>query len=478
MPSSLSEIKANLHPTTTLNVRKAKHQQHKGRLFVNLTGHGYQVRTHASCVHNELRALGYRHLISRDVGFDAAFFKENMLDIETVSADKIGKLAVVNSYRGAKKNMYYRALLNVRESLDFNNWKRVRMFVKPDKYEADEVSRKEPRAIQYRSPEFNLLVAAHLRPLEHAYYEQLKSEVGLRVIAKGLNNHERASNIVQASELFENPVYLLLDHSKFDSHVRQEHLKWVYRQYYKSTRNRFLRYLTSMMLVNRGYTKHGIKYKILGTRMSGDYDTALGNTLINLGILRAYTKGIRAHILLDGDDSVIVMEKRDLCRLDDSVFGKMGMTTEKNVVYELQHVEFCRSLLLPLEKPVFARDYRRALSHMQVSEKWYDGKYRLRYLSGMARGELAASAGVPVIQAYAEALAGLSSQFVVDEQRLAAYGVGESLEVTDEARIAYYEAYGISPTEQLQMESALRLTPTEVATQDYYSLPTSKQQVI
>lgn len=417
---------------------------------------GYQVATHTDCTCNELRALVGRHLISRGAKFDLEYFKTQTFDLPILDVEKISKLEFIKSYSGAKRRSYSVAYEKLKEVIKVDNIATVKMFVKPDKYVHDDILDKCPRAIQYRTPQFNLLVGAFLKPYEEEYYHTQMSNIGLRMIAKGMNNYERADNIVSASREFDSPVFLLLDHSKFDSCVNEHYLKWTHRQYVRTYRNRFLRYLLSKTIFNKGYSFTGVRYRVRGTRMSGDYDTALGNCLVNQLLLSSWLKEFKHHILLDGDDSVVILEKRDLKDCMDNFvhFEKMGFDTKCEVVYELSDVEFCRSRLLPLDPPRFARDPVRVLSHWNVANTFVNTDTWVRYLAGVGCGELCLNAGVPILGPCARKLANLHKKpLVLSSYRYAGnLSIGSEV-ITDEARVLFQQVYGISPAEQIITES-------------------------
>lgn len=414
----------------------------------------YKVATHNSCTCNEFRSLADRHLIARRVGFQRDYYREAFNSVAkelTFTCCKTDLLSIVNNYSGPKRKVYYRAYENVMRGLRVDTWANISMFVKPDKYPEGQIAEKAPRAIQFRRPEFNLLVAQYLHPLERQAYD-LVGDIGLPVIAKGKNNIERARLIVEAASMFSNPIFVLLDHSKFDSHVNTEHLKSLHEIYLGHYKSNFLRYLLSKQLRNKGWTKGGLRYKVEATRMSGDYDTGLGNSLLNYVVLRSWVS-CKHYILLDGDDSVLIVEEEELTSLDFNHFSKMGFKTEHSVVKDLWEVEFCRAKLLPTEPPRFARDWRRALSNMTVTTKRYEDKTLPRLLAGIGLGELAVSNGVPVIGPIARKLSELSDRPILDEDIRFKYGnATTSLSIDDEVRVAYAIAWGCSPAMQLELE--------------------------
>lgn len=425
----------------------------------------YQAVVHNSCVCNEMHALVNRHICERKTDFDKTFFNSRTSDFINklnLTAERVPYSAVVADYTGGKRRMYEAARQKVLGPKLIKQWSAVSMFVKPDKYPAGAIMAKAPRAIQFRTPMFNLMVASYLKPLEHNYYQYV-DDFGLRVVAKGLNNLERAKNIVDASHMFSNPCYVLCDHSKFDSHVNEDHLKFLHKLYHHTFKSSQLKLLLRQQIHNRCYSKGGIRYRVKATRMSGDYDTALGNTLLNHYILDRVFRKVKHHIFLDGDDSVIVLDKHDLQHIDFTMFSRLGMTTTYEVVHELTEVEFCRSKLIDVDRiPRFARDWRRALSNMGVTVSTYpDRKTWLRYFAGVGLGELAQSSGVPIIGAVALRLAMLSTNPILPPEHRFKGEFSHWVEVDDQVRQEYFQQWGISPTEQILLEQAIKHTPIE-----------------
>lgn len=443
----------------------------------------YQVATHTNCICNELTALTQRHLVQPASVLKVAKLSELPNLPLPATRLKMGKLQLALSYQGVKRQSYLKAYHQLRDGgLDLKKWTKVKMFIKAEKIEAGEIEDKAPRAIQFRDQRYNLLVGCYLKPLEHWLYKNLVSSIGLRVIAKGLNNVERAWNLTDAASHFVNPRYLLLDHSKFDAHVHHKLLKWSHKQYYRATKSRILRYYLSLSVNNSCTSKHGISYRVKGTRMSGDYDTALGNTVINWAVLTSWLQGAKNHLLIDGDDSVLVVEANVVPELMSRFdhFSDLGFKTKCQVVDDLTQVEFCQSKYLACNPPLFSRNPYRALSHMAVSQKPYTGKAKLRYMAGVGLGELAASNGVPILSVIARKWSELSDKPMLGDYRLEAYGTpGEILPITDQARTDFYLAWGIHPGEQIRIENSY--TPLHYNTEQlnswYLALPKNSENV-
>lgn len=429
------------------------------------------VSVHRSCLCNELVSLHNRHLIDRTTpDYDPRYIKDSTkhilveLDVAMGNVEPIRLWDVVKSYSGAKRRTYARAYQDILDNgFNIEQSSRVKMFVKPDKYDGTAIYDKAPRAIQYRHPTFNLMLARYLKPIEHKLYEQTDEE-GFQWCAKGKNTYQRAEMIISASECFDSPGFLLLDHSKFDSSVTVDHLKLMANKYVKWAGSKLLAELLKRQLKNKGVTKNGIRYRVTGTKMSGDFNTALDNSFLNYLVLRSWCDGlkIKAKYIIDGDDSVLVCDRRDVKTLMSHFnhFSRFGFKTECQIVYELSEVEFCRSHIIDAQQPIMAREPRRALSNMCFGLKRYTGRARLRYLAGNALGEMHRSSGCPILFTTAlEIYLACGPEVLMDTEdryKLELNRVDELIFPTDEIREGYSVAYGISPADQVAIEQDLR----------------------
>lgn len=431
---------------------------------VNAHGMGYQINVHANCVCNEYKALTNRHLVDRTyITFDKALWRsvsQETLRFYPQGITPIPYEQVISEYRGNKKRMYYKAMVDLKTNgLQSHHWI-VKMFVKPDRYPVGDVESKDPRAIQYRSPHYNIALASYIKPIEEALYSQLKYGVasGTRVIAKGLNNVERAELFLAKVEAFRCPRFVLLDHSRFDSTINTEHLKATHNKYQRCSRSRYLAWLVSKQLKNVGYSKNGIKYRATGTRMSGDADTALGNSIINADCLYGFLtrSGVTKYdFILDGDDSVVVVEADEVKKLDYSLFQRLGFDTKMQIVHELDEVEFCQSKIVLSTPVTWVRKPDRALSHSSVCRKRYTPLAYQRWLAAVGECEWSTNRGVPVLQSYGLQLARLGKP-LMDEELRYRWGLGDHsgpVAVTADARDSFFLAFGVHHDVQLMLEA-------------------------
>lgn len=429
----------------------------------------HKVAIHRSCVCNEEVALYNRHLLDRRTDkYDPAYIRSCFTAVKRDIMEcmnpvtPISFMQVINRYRGAKRASYIRAWDEIKTIGFQRRWANVTMFVKPDKYAEADIQEKAPRAIQYRRPAFNLSLARFLHPYEKELYQIKPKFNGEKLcIAKGRNNQQRAEDLIDLIADFEDPCFLLIDHSKFDSSCTVDHFKEIHKMYLEALPSKELRSMLKMQLFNKGRTQGGIIYRVNGTKMSGDYNTALDNTLLNLIVLYSWLKDkVKARYYLDGDDSVVIIERKDEHLLDMNHFERFGFVTVMQRVYEPSSIEFCRSKLLDISKPVFARNPYRALSNMCCSVKYYEGKARLKYLAGNALGEMHRSSGVPVLFPAAKAIYEKYGKhgIILDTQqryKMDLFKVDEFPPITLEAREAFQVAFGISIATQLELEQEI-----------------------
>lgn len=398
-----------------------------------------------SCACAEYNSLMTRHLVDGGANYDHRLVRK--LDpIVIKDVVPCTYMSVINRYRGQKRAIYIEARETLlRDGLGPHHAKVV-AFVKTEKrYD----NSKSPRMIQHRSPAYCLLLAKYLKPFEEAFYEQTHG--GLRFVTKGLNMVQRATLFRKQFLLYDAPVFVLLDHSKFDASVRTEHLRYLHKQYLRAIPSRGLAKLLKHQLVNRGVTPCGITYKVKATRMSGEFDTALGNTMLNFAVIKYCMGKIKFHLMVDGDDSVVTMERRDLDEFKARfhLFDKLGFVTKVQYAFEPSQVEFCQCKYVDGPVPYFCRDPIKIISSLTIACREFKTP---RYLGGVAAGELHLYNGSPVITPLLKSLL-VRKPIICDATHYKLQH--EAVEIpTELTRLAFYETFGISPAEQVAMESA------------------------
>jgi len=340
---------------------------------------------------------------------------------------------------------------------------RGKMFGKWEKHDDADLALelKSMRAIQHRGDAYCYTLARYLKPVEMCTL-YARSE-GRRWFVKGMSPHKRADLLASIAASFQHPVFVGLDHSRYDAHlvkgIRQ--YEWdFYRSFYPN--NAFLSNLLRLQEDNVFTSSRGIRYKMSGTMCSGDYNTSLGDNLINLAALSMYARRTRHHMMVDGDDSILVVDASELDLLDPTAFVDMGLTTKIEYLYDISEVSFCQCKYVRTGAgPVMVRDPARVISRSSYTDKTYPNRSTyVRLLRAIGECEFSSNRGVPVLQSFADLLLRSSegSTAIAAERDfwLRVRGVRLNLQpipITLEARLDFSVAFGVNPTEQVGWET-------------------------
>lgn len=362
------------------------------------------------CARNEEYALRERHLMKTPdkdpVGVDA-YMRPFAQMLPRAVVDPWSPKQVL-AHRSARLRKRY---ADAYDSLELNPLgpedSRVSAFVKFEKEWADEIAGKTPRAIQYRTPRYTATLAQYLMPVEHALFkiDRHGHECGVeeRLFAKGMNSFQVAKRL-QAMHKWSNTKWILLDHSRFDANVTVDHIRWESKIYKRMVAGptRELDELMRKQLFNRGRTGSGLRYTCHGKKMSGEYNTGLGDSAINAALILKWVEGTKAEVLVNGDDSVVAISTEDYHRLDMLYFDKMGWTTKIEVVHDFHQVEFCQSRPVEVQPGNWrmVRNPWRVLNRSICTIQRYHGEAWKGYLRAVAQCEYACNFGVPVLEAF------------------------------------------------------------------------------
>jgi hypothetical protein len=420
------------------------------------------VWTHKSCVCNERVALNQRHQVDDGARYDSKVQLKRAFRGRIKLLQPVDQQVVIDHASGTKKKLLERA----RESLETNpideNDAAVKMFLKDDKYHTPDV--KTPRCIQYRNKRYCLLLAQYLIPIESMVYTWLDNS-GSPIFAKSRNLVQRGRDIQTKMDYFRDPVAISLDHSKFDAHCNKDLLKmehWFYNQCFDN--DPLLRQLLNWQLVNNGATKNGTTFSTRYTRMSGDQNTGLGNSVINYAMTFALiqSKGIEACYYIDGDDFVIFVERSKVTDVDPKWYEQFGMITKLDCSTScIEHIEFCQT------RPVFdgigytmVRNPTRMLSRTP----WVVGdkhpKYVNNFLTSLGMCMLSLGMGLPVEQFIGDKLARLGGKYIDTPLHYSANKMfmrpkhARVIIPTTLTRLSYERAWGIPVGEQLKLEAS------------------------
>jgi hypothetical protein len=398
----------------------------------------------------------------------------------------------INRYGGAKRLRYQRAADDLRVfGLSDRDYK-LSMFVKNENILVPKKVNPDPRPIQFRSFKFNVAISQFLKPIEEALYHLKLHDslsTGTRVIAKGLNMRGRAKLIQLKLSKFKNPAIISIDGKRFDLHVNVDLLQYEHKVYSFYNQDPAFMSLLRRQIKNSGSSKEGLSYELNGGRMSGDMNTGLGNCVISLLMFLAWREVFKhkADVIIDGDDTVIFVEKEFEKEATDSIpstyleYG-MEMSVEPTV-YAIEDISWCQTNPVSIHgKYKMVREPRRVLSHLLVGKKWQFHRQK-DLLSAIAQCEMALNYGVPILQNAAMALWRSSNKnwkLLESEYRepIIQRGMAEEAfkqvkkhgmrtrECDLDTRISFARAFGISVSEQVSWESYLDLwtCPTGVPT--------------
>lgn len=433
-----------------------------------------------NCACNEFDALTRRHLLGHIPGYTPG--NPVMIDLETnlvKMASCMKEFAAVDhktlmaNTRTTMKKRYKRAyyLLRTRVVNVSEKESRCKTFVKYEKIPIGKFEDgKPPRLIQFR--DFTYVYSLKRQVLGHSL--QIKKDPTIEwfynqkantVFTKLFDSYGIARVMRQSWDNFCSPIAVCLDHSKFDGHYCEELLRLEHKYWKMLNTSEKLDALLKMQYLNKGVTSCGLQYKVKGTRLSGEYTTSEGNTVMNYLMLITWLQhsGIKnARLHVNGDDSVIVMEHSDLDKLKPlSFFRSFNMETEcDRVAYDFRQISYCQAQPIRVEKDghlvwYMVKEPQRSLSRIQYADSRYAKIYK-RYLTGVGLCELAVSSGVPITQELSLLLSSLSNKPLASVDKYPAKHSGNNSKykpVLDVTRTDYEYAFGINALTQQYLEN-------------------------
>nr|UZT54519.1 MAG: RNA-dependent RNA polymerase [flactilig virus 18] len=397
-------------------------------------------------------------------------------------ARPVSREQFLDFYSGRRRQCYERAVRSLEESpITERDFGVKKAFVKAEKINFDSKPDPPPRVIQPRDPRYNVEVGVYLRPLEHQLYRGIADMLGGPTVMKGYSAEGVADQLRQMWEQFADPVAVGLDASRFDQHVRPEMLEWEHSVYvgcFAQDARAKLKWLLKGQIDNKCYlraTDGTIRYKVRGSRMSGDMNTASGNCLIMCALVDQLCRERRVRFRLanNGDDCVVVMERRDCSRFMGGLedwFLEFGFKMKVEAPVDVfERIEFCQAHpIYDGQRWIMVRNPNTTLAKDAccVVRDYGWGKAAKDWLKAVGDCGLAMTGGIPVAQEhYAAMLRNGSADgprrpiASVQETGMAMLSKGCSRgysEVTEAARISFFDAWGVLPSHQEAYEAQLR----------------------
>lgn len=389
-------------------------------------------------------------------------------------------------YKGAKRVRYAKAVQdNLEQGGPQRHHAHLSTFVKAEFINLDLKPDPAPRVIQPRHPRYNAELGRFIQPLEFRLYRRIARLCGGPTVMKGYNADQVGRIACSAWRQFDEPCAVSLDASRFDQHVSEEALRTehaVYKAAYSNAsldERELLAKLLEWQVMNVGHARvaeGSVKYEVVGNRMSGDMNTALGNCLLMCLMVYSYcrTRGVGFRLLDNGDDATVILERRDLQTFLGGLkewFLEMGFTMKvEEPVFTLEQIEFCQTH--PVRVGDEYRMVRNPYSALSKDTCWKSPDLNSPQAASnwlRAVGECGQSlcSGVPVMQAFyqhlmrypgrgrAQGFGDKQSGFERMEQGMSRAPV--PVEAT--TRFSFWLAFGLTPDVQVALETKLASLP-------------------
>lgn len=375
---------------------------------------------------------------------------------------------ITHATSGKRKVIYTNAALDLAlKPLEARDAE-ITAFLKAEKWR----ELKAPRVISPRCPRYLLETGRYLHPIEKHVYRAIEEAAGYPVVMKGYTQERRAEVLLHHGNAFKDPMYVGLDASKFDQHVSRDALKFEHHVYLSAyNRDPELRKMLRWQLKNKCFfngVDGKVKWTTLGGRMSGDMNTALGNCILSAIMLLAYSEavGVRMRCVVDGDDCVAVMERKDVARFVDQLkdwYLERGFRMKVERPCRFERVEFCQCTpVLVAGQWTLVRNPRKALAQ-DMSWIQKGGVRHQDVVAATGVGGLAAYSGVPVLEELYRFMSKHGSPKEIkrgaaqlDGWASRTHSERANLKVDEAARYSFWVAFGIDPGVQMALEAELR----------------------
>lgn len=394
-------------------------------------------------------------------------------------ASRESRQSFCDTYTGRKRTIYLGAKVSLEHKPVQRSDAGGKIFVKAEKTNFTRKDDPAPRVIFPRDPRYNVEVGRRLKFVEHRVYSAIGSVFGCTTVCKGLNPEQRGRLLERNWQMFNSPVAVGLDASRFDQHVSHEMLSWEHGVYNAIFRDSELSRLLTWQLINRGkgFCHDGfLRFVKRGTRGSGDMNTAMGNCLIMCAMVWTFARerGVKIRLANDGDDCAVILDRSDLHAFMMGLqpwFLTLGFSMKVDYVTDMfEKIEFCQSHPVRVGSVVrMIRNPLKALSGDPCSLKLRDITTMQIHLGavGICGGVL--SPGVPVFQNFYRAMTREGNtkkarNILRRDVEMGNYGFTMSALMTDSTltvrherilpstRVSFYRAFGVTPDVQCQLE--------------------------
>lgn len=448
-----------------------------GLLYQTTYGDSYGLHEHT--VEQELKTMQNRHLFATpEPELDSEEWKHfertyRRLGRALGQVDPLPLRRLLVGRSGRKKRRFYKGIMDyLREGISRKD-AIVTQMQKLEFYATEKLETKEDRGIQFRSVKFNVATGRFYKAIEArlcGYHH--RGPVPHHPVAKGLTPQQCCERLFFWASQFECPVFFLLDHSRFDAHVNRAMVRLAIKQASWNVKydQEYIKCMEWGFKV-RGYTAGGIVFQVCAKRKSGDIWTGGENSELNDAMLVSFLemRRVKKYVrTVNGDDSYIIIEKRDLHKMwgIEDFMRKLGMVTEVAYTEDIWKVEFCqmRPCLLPSGITFVRNPYKVAGTIGQTPQN-VCGEQLQKIVRSSALSELAMGPGCPVTTPLAKKiLKDLGNGKVIETAKMLykqqAWGFNIQDVKVDEvpdpdffARFTMWKSWGIDPGEQEMLEA-------------------------
>lgn len=428
---------------------------------------------------NEKAALQQRHVkqhLIQSINDEYLNEFKNVMQEITISiklgfdGNRWSDYKVLSKKNGMLYTRYKNACVNNKRGYDFLSKQATRLssFIKNEKFTMEKLLKGKPRLIQHRSYEYLLRLSRYLMPIDKhitisddlLFGQTIKSMIG-----KGRDMQSITNDLKNSWDEFVHPVAICLDITEYDASLINDLLRVehdIYLNIYNNERE--LKRLLKAQLHNTGVTEFGVRYNVKGTRASGEYNTSLGGTLINVGLIKAFSNKfqVRTRIMVLGDDSVIICERQDKDRIIDNVVEYMKnfniVVKVDKIACEFEEIEFLQCQPVEIDGVYrLIRKPERLISRSSIMLNDFSSCVD-RYKMTIGLGELSLNRGVPILQQFSLLLIdSASGARPLAKAKVYKAEYEPTLEVksiSESTRESFFRAFGITPNVQREIEGA------------------------
>lgn len=388
----------------------------------------------------------------------------------------------IESLVGSKRTAYTQALLNLEQLGLLPSHTVVRLFLKKEKQAMKGKLFPIPRVIRPMAIEYNCALGVYIKPLEKMVYRVLMGLMGGPSVSKSMDAFRQAAvareKFDQLQARFGKVFIQSWDIAKFERCVSvecHEALTAIVEKLVNGHKNsrRLRRLLEKQFKVKfvAGMVDGVIRFNCVGTLCSGVMNTSLWAVLlmfiaiVGVGDDLGLVEGKDYDIFSAGDDTNTFVPAKFVKKFSQAMpaaFERLGFyLTLDNSTTSFEQMDFCQTRPVfdgtdwrLVRDPTNARGKDVLFIHDLKTEKEWD-----KARGSIANCGLALCYGIPVMQSFYQYLGrGLDLAAAKRNEdsgfgRMARGRVARVQPITVEARVSFWEAFGITPGHQVALEN-------------------------